>query len=50
MSDESIIPCEQRAARAEDVGILLGLSLRTILEKAPRRPDFLIRQTVRTAT
>ena len=50
MSDESIIPWELRASGAEDVGLLLGLSPRTVLEKAACRPDFPMRLTMRPAT
>ena len=50
MSDESIIPWELRAIGAEDVGLLLGLSPRTVLEKAACRSDFPMRLTMRPAT
>lgn len=50
MEGESIIPWEQRAIGAADVGLLLGLAPRTVLEKAACRPDFPMRLTVRPAT
>lgn len=51
MSDDgSGIPWELRAIGVADVGILLGLSPRTILETVACRPDFPVRLTMRPAT
>lgn len=50
MERESIIPWEQRAIGAEEVGELLGLAPRTVLEKVACRPDFPVRPTMRPAT
>jgi predicted DNA-binding transcriptional regulator AlpA len=47
---ESIIPWEYRAIGAEEVGELLGLAPRTVLEKVACRPDFPVRLTIRPAT
>ncbi|GGD58173.1 hypothetical protein [Pseudoxanthomonas indica] len=44
------IPYELRAIGAEEVGILLGLAPRTVLETVACRPDFPIRLTKRPAT
>ncbi len=50
MEGESIIPWELRAIGAEEVGLLLGLSPRTVLETVACRPDFPVRLTMRPAT
>lgn len=51
MSDDgSGIPWELRAIGVADVGILLGLSPRTVLETVACRPDFPVRLTMRPAT
>lgn len=44
------IPWEQRAIGAEEVGSLLGLAPRTVLETVACRPDFPVRLTIRPAT
>ena len=50
MERETIIPWELRAIGAEDVGLLLGLSPRTVLETVACKADFPMRLTVRPAT
>lgn len=50
MEGTSTIPWQQRAIDASDVGLLLGLAPRTVLEKVACRPDFPVRLTVRPAT
>lgn len=50
MEGESIIPWEQRAIGAADVGLLLGLSPRTVLETVACKADFPMRLTVRPAS
>jgi predicted DNA-binding transcriptional regulator AlpA len=50
METESIIPWQLRAIGVEDVGLLLGLSPRTVLENVACRPDFPIRISMRPAT
>ena len=50
MERETTIPREQRAIGVEEVGELLGLAPRTLLEKVACRPDFPVRLTVRLAT
>jgi hypothetical protein len=50
VSEQSIIPWEQHAIGAEDVGLLLGLAPRTVLETVACRPDFPVRLTMRPAT
>lgn len=51
MSDEgSCVPWELRAIGAADVGVLLGLSPRAVLETVACRPDFPVRLTMRPAT
>lgn len=44
------IPFELRAINAEQVGALLGLAPRTVLETVACRPDFPVRLTMRPAT
>lgn len=44
------VPFELRAIDAEAVGLLLGLSPRTVLEKVACRPDFPVRVSMRPAT
>lgn len=44
------VPWELRAIEAADVGILLGLSPRAVLETVACRPDLPIRLTMRPAT
>lgn len=44
------IPYELRAIGAEEVGGLLGLASRTVLETIACRPDFPVRLTMRPAT
>lgn len=44
------IPWEMRAIGVEDVGQLLGLAPRTVLETVACRPDFPVRLTMRPAT
>lgn len=44
------IPWEERAIGAEEVGALLGLAPRTVLEKVVCRPNFPVRLTMRPAT
>lgn len=44
------IPWELRAIGAEEVGALLGLAPRTVLETVACRPDFPVRLTMRPAT
>ncbi len=46
----SSIPWRERAIGAEEVGELLGLAPRTVLEKVACRPDFPVRLTMRPAT
>lgn len=50
MSAAENIPFEMRAIGAEEVGVLLGLAPRTVLETVACRPDFPIRLTMRPAT
>lgn len=50
MERKSIVPWEQQAIGAEEVGGLLGLAPRTVLEKVACRPDFPVRLTMRPAT
>lgn len=50
MSAAENIPFELRAIDAEEVGSLLGLAARTVLETVACRPDFPIRLTMRPAT
>lgn len=50
MSAAENIPFELRAIGAEEVGSLLGLAARTVLETVACRPDFPIRITMRPAT
>jgi predicted DNA-binding transcriptional regulator AlpA len=50
MSAAENIPFELRAIDAEEVGSLLGLAARTVLETIACRPDFPIRLTMRPAT
>lgn len=50
MSAAENIPFELRAIDAEEVGALLGLAARTVLETVACRPDFPIRLTMRPAT
>lgn len=50
MERETIIPWELRAIGAEDVGLLLGLSPRTVLETVACKADFPMRLTVRPAS
>lgn len=47
---EPKIPFELRAIGAEEVGELLGLAARTVLETVACRPDFPVRLTMRPAT
>lgn len=49
MGAAEIIPWEMRAIDAEGVGMLLGLSPRTVLENVACRPDFPTRLTMRPA-
>lgn len=44
------IPWEQRAIGAEEVGQILGLAARTVLETIACKPDFPVRLTMRPAT
>lgn len=44
------IPFELQAIDAEGVGLLLGLSPRTVLEKVACRPEFPVRVSARPAT
>jgi hypothetical protein len=44
------IPYELRAIGAEEVGGLLGLAARTVLETVACRPDFPVRISMRPAT
>lgn len=44
------IPFELRAIGAEEVGTLLGLAARTVLETVACRPDFPVRISMRPAT
>lgn len=51
MSDEDCtVPWELRAIGAHDVGILLGLAPRTVLETVACRSDFPLRVSMRPAT
>lgn len=50
MSAAENIPFELRAIDAEEVGSLLGLAARTVLETVACRPDFPTRLTMRPAT
>lgn len=50
MSAAENIPWELRAIGAEEVGALLGLAPRTVLETVACRPDFPVRLTMRPAT
>lgn len=50
MSAAEIIPFELRAIGASEVGQLLGLAPRTVLETIACRPDFPRRLTMRPAT
>lgn len=51
MSEEDCtVPWELRAIGAHDVGILLGLAPRTVLETVACRPDFPLRVSMRPAT
>lgn len=50
MSAAENIPYELRAIGAEEVGALLGLAPRTVLETVACRPDFPVRLTMRPAT
>lgn len=50
MERETIIPWELRAIGADDVGLLLGLSPRTVLETVACKADFPMRLTVRPAS
>ncbi|MGL0786587.1 hypothetical protein [Xanthomonas translucens] len=50
MSAAQNIPWEHRAIGAEEVGQLLGLAPRTVLETVACRPDFPVRLTMRPAT
>jgi predicted DNA-binding transcriptional regulator AlpA len=46
----TIVPFELRAIGAEEVGELLGLAARTVLETVACRPDFPVRISMRPAT
>lgn len=50
MSAAEKIPFELRAIGAMEVGELLGLAPRTVLETIACRPDFPVRLTMRPAT
>ena len=50
MSAAEKIPWELRAIGAEEVGLLLGLSPRTVLETVACREDFPVRLSMRPAT
>lgn len=50
MSAAENIPFEQRAICAAEVGALLGLAPRTVLETVACRPDFPVRLTMRPAS
>lgn len=50
MSAAENIPFELRAIGAEEVGALLGLAARTVLETIACKPDFPVRLTMRPAT
>jgi len=50
MSAAEKIPFELRAIGAEEVGELLGLAARTVLETVACKPDFPVRLTMRPAT
>lgn len=50
MSAAEKIPFELRAIGAEEVGELLGLAARTVLETVACRPDFPVRISMRPAT
>lgn len=50
MSAVAQIPFELRAINAEEVGGLLGLAARTVLETVACRPDFPVRVSMRPAT
>ncbi|UXA53406.1 hypothetical protein M0D45_00935 [Xanthomonas prunicola] len=50
MSAAQNIPWEMRAIGADEVGQLLGLAARTVLETVACRPDFPVRLTMRPAT
>jgi predicted DNA-binding transcriptional regulator AlpA len=47
---ETTIPFELRAIGAEEVGQLLGMAARTVLETVACRPDFPVRISMRPAT
>ena len=50
MTDSALVPFELRAIGAEEVGQLLGLAARTVLETVACRPDFPVRISMRPAT
>lgn len=50
MSAAESIPFELRAINAEEVGVLLGLSARTVLETVACREGFPVRLTMKPAT
>lgn len=50
MSAAEKIPYELRAIGAEEVGQLLGMAPRTVLETVACRPDFPVRISMRPAT
>lgn len=50
MSAAENIPYELRAIGAEEVGALLGMAPRTVLETIACKPDFPVRLTLRPAT
>ncbi|AKK64270.1 hypothetical protein WMO33_11925 [Xanthomonas oryzae pv. oryzicola] len=50
MSAAPNIPWEERAIGADEVGQLLGLAARTVLETVACRPGFPVRLTMRPAT
>lgn len=48
--EDCTVPWELRAIGAYDVGVLLGLAPRTVLETIACRPDFPVRVSMRPAT
>lgn len=50
MTHSALVPFELRAIGAEEVGQLLGLAARTVLETVACRPDFPVRISMRPAT
>lgn len=46
----SDVPWRERAINVQEVGLLLGMAPRTVLESLACRPDFPVRLTMRPAT